>query len=1107
VRTPVGTKIKEEAPTVSVKKIYLSHNSEAPLFNTHNQSVETTPLPPDPEGPEGPFPKLRGYEILSVVGYGGMGIVYEARHKELNRRVAIKMLRVEILAGSEFRERFRAEAEAIARLQHPNIIQVFEVGTLEQQDGVPHSHPFIALEFVDGGCLMERTGTPQTSTYSARLVETLARAAHAAHQLGIIHRDLKPANVLLTGDGVPKIADFGIAKQIDAKHSATNKQLTRDGSVVGTPEYMAPEQFAEVKATPAIDVYALGVILYELLTARVPFQGACFADTMLLTTGQEPVPPRRLQPGVPRDLEVICLKCLEKTPERRYESAEALADDLARWAEGRTIRARPVGSLERTLRWARRNPAVAALSVLVLLTAMVGFAGIALKWNEARSNADRAEDEATKAENEAKNAREAAKKERWERYRVSVVAASSELRLEDSNAARRALDDSPEEFRDWAWHLLYARLDKSQFVLQAKETPFTATDITPDGHWALLLGDDRSIRVWDTVNRKEYVPVRDAPFVNCATLSPDGSTLCYEGSEHQIIVCDAQTGLVRATLKAHTKKVNQIGFYRDNAKIISTSLDGTMRVWDVKSCQAIHVFEHGSKSGSSFQLSPDQRTLVCTMFKDSKARLLDLETWREITEFSGHDEGVLLLRFSPSGKRLITVESFPSNLMHLWEVPSGKRLATMRGHSNQINAVRFSPDEKRIATCSMDRTLRIWENAPAAVGVEPQPLVVLKGHTGWVRNCAFSPDGARLVSASQDATLRYWDVKSGDQVAVMRGHAGEVEFVAFTHDGSTIVSSAFDRTVRLWDVKKVERDQAIKGHERFVYSVAFHPDGARIASCSWDGTARVWEATSGRELLKCDHGKNTIVSAVAFHPNGKFLATVARDNGLRLWDAETGKLVHKWEVPTIDWRDTRISFSPGGELLACGSPVGRIYLWDVSTRAEYAVLKNHIGAVRDVSFSPDGRLLASTGEFSDRSVRIWDVARKSQIEVLTGHTACVYAVAWNRLGTLLASGSLDGTVRIWDAKTWRQVGVLKQGANVHGVSFTPDGKLLAVACSDNVIRLWDVESQREIAELSGHSDYVHALAFSPDGSRLASASGDRTIRLWDALSPAEREKK
>ena len=209
---------------------------------------------------------------------------------------------------------------------------------------------------------------------------------------------------------------------------------------------------------------------------------------------------------------------------------------------------------------------------------------------------------------------------------------------------------------------------------------------------------------------------------------------------------------------------------------------------------------------------------------------------------------------------------------------------------------------------------------------------------------------------------------------------------------------------------------------------------------------------------------------MAFHPTGRFLATVARDDSVRLWDADSGQLVHRWKVPTNEWRDTRVAFSPGGELLASGSFDGRIRLWDVNSKAEYAVLEKHADAIKDVAFSPDGRWLASAGDIRDLTVRIWDVEKKSLVEILKGHAESVYSLAWNRAGTLLASGAIDGTIRIWDTSTWREVGLLKPGTNVYGISFTPDGKLLAAACADNMIRLWDVKTRQEIAELSGHRD-------------------------------------
>ncbi len=322
---------------------------------------------------EGPLPAVEGYEILSVLGRGGMGIVYRARQTGLKRLVALKMILGAHASGTDL-ERFRTEAEAVARLQHPNIVQIHEVG---EYDG----RPFFSLEFCPGGSLNLRLrATPQPPREAARLVEVLARALHAAHQAGIIHRDLKPANVLLTADGTLKVSDFGLAKKLDDENGQT-----RSGSILGTPSYMAPEQ-AEGKTRavrPTADIYALGAILYEALTGRPPFHGATFWETIEQVRSQEPVPPSRLQPKTPRDLETICLKCLQKDPGKRYATAEALAEDLRHFQMGEPIRARPISVVERTWRRCRRNPVVASLAAILVMVVTGGLVALTCLWLDA----------------------------------------------------------------------------------------------------------------------------------------------------------------------------------------------------------------------------------------------------------------------------------------------------------------------------------------------------------------------------------------------------------------------------------------------------------------------------------------------------------------------------------------------------------------------------------------------------------------------------------------------------------------------------------------------------------------------------------------------------
>jgi hypothetical protein len=330
---------------------------------TPRDVADTVDLPPGAAAPEGDWPSVPGYDIVGRVDHGGMGVVFRARQRSLGRLVALKMIRSGALATPQEVARFRTEAEAVAQMQHPNIVQIYEVG---EQEG----RPFFSLEFVEGGSLARKLGgAPLPAREAAQLVQTLARAIHAAHQRGIVHRDLKPANVLLTADGTPKITDFGLAKRLDTRGQ------TRTGEIVGTPSYMAPEQAAGRKheVGPATDVYALGATLYELLTGRPPFEAETALDTVLKVVAEEPVPPSRLRAQTPRDLQTICLKCLRKEPGKRYASAEALAEDLGRFLAGETIQARPAGLWERAARWARRRREVvwAAAGAAVMVAVFV----------------------------------------------------------------------------------------------------------------------------------------------------------------------------------------------------------------------------------------------------------------------------------------------------------------------------------------------------------------------------------------------------------------------------------------------------------------------------------------------------------------------------------------------------------------------------------------------------------------------------------------------------------------------------------------------------------------------------------------------------------------
>jgi tetratricopeptide (TPR) repeat protein/predicted Ser/Thr protein kinase len=397
---------------------------------------------------QGAAPQVPGYEVLGELGRGGMGVVYQARQAHPARLVALKVILAGAYADAERRARFLAEADAIARLRHPHIVQVYEVG---QHGGVP----FLALEFVGGGTLAQRlAGGPLPPRQAAELLEALARAVEHAHQHGVVHRDLKPSNVLLTEEGQPKVTDFGLAKQ-------PGPALTATGAVLGTPSYMAPEQAEGGAVGPAADVYALGAVLYEVLTGRPPFRAASALETLGQVRSQEPVAPGELQPATPRDLETVCLKCLEKEPARRYPSAGELADDLRRFLDGKPVRARPVGRVERLWRWCRRNPAVAGLLAALVLALFGGFAGVTGKWREAEEAREEADQARKLAEDRAEEIRQGLERLKSANALVETARAyNDQQRWDDACAAwTMALRLRPEQGATWGERgHLYARL-------------------------------------------------------------------------------------------------------------------------------------------------------------------------------------------------------------------------------------------------------------------------------------------------------------------------------------------------------------------------------------------------------------------------------------------------------------------------------------------------------------------------------------------------------------------------------------------------------------------------------------------------------------------------
>jgi WD40 repeat protein/serine/threonine protein kinase len=1078
-------------------------------------------------------PSVPGYEIVGELGRGGMGVVYKARQIGLNRLVALKM----ILAGSHASPRdlarFRHEAEAVARLRHPNIVQIYDIG---ESDGAQ----YFALEYLEEGSLVHKLrGDPQPLLAAARLIETLARTIDFAHQHQIVHRDLKPANVLLVpkprssqsdaaevleaqlpiADFVPKITDFGLAKRLDEQSSKT-----QSGEILGTPSYMAPEQAAG-KGTlvgPPADVHALGAILYEMLTGRPPFKAGTTLDTVLLVLHEEPVRPGSLRPGLTRDLETICLKCLEKEPRKRYSSAAALADDLERFRRGLPIHARPVGLIERTWKRARHKPLPAALLAGIVLVAMLGFAGITWQWRvalaekqEKQTQSEQAEEARRQEENQRNRARAAL-------YFSRIAQTQLHWRLNDFVSAENNLSKcvpgpGQEDRRGWEWYYLQGLLHSDLFTLRHDHGGADgAVAVSADGkRIASVVGgylpEDVSrpgeIRVWDARSGAVLHAFAGPGALNRLAFCSDGARLVVATTDGAVLIWDANTGQEVLRRTPHTQAIAAIASSPDGTHIATASWDKTVKLWDAGTGQVLHELRGHSDKVQSVAYHPDGKRLASGSW-DGTVKLWDAEAGKEIVTLPGHKSAVYSVAFSPDGKLLVSAGS--NGNLKIWDLATARVVQTMTGHAGAVLSIAFSPDGRYLAYGGGDATVRVWD---VESGVE---RITFRGHAGQVEGVCFSPDGRRLVSFNPaQGEVKVWDLTRHPAHATFARTDSDVEAMVFTESGRRLVTATIGGKLQTWNaatgVLMTERTVAMN---KDVISpgvpASFSPTGRTLAARSRDDArlVKTWKVTSGAEEIQF-RGHTLPVVCVRFSPDGRLLATAGSGSRKTSDDAGSGsrktsddagsgsrktsdddhkggKYAHElfvWNAGTGDRLATRsgqgnifnLAFSPDGRWLALGKQDGMIALVDWADAHSPMEFSGHAGDVAALTFSPDGRFLATAG-IDDRTVKVWEVE-----EVISDG-----ASARKAFQTLAAPSLLCD------------------------LAFSPNGQRLA-AISRDLVKMWEVETGHDVLTLRGatqrHWDpaFNPRVAFSPDGNRLAGTNWDESVSLWEIAPGGDEE--
>ncbi len=1022
----------------------------ADLFAETSQPVPASPAeataqftPTAVPPPDGPLPCIRlgDYELLEEIARGGMGVIYKARQISLNRIVAVKMILAGRLATKADHDRFHCEAQAAALLDHPNIVPVFEVGEYEGQH-------YFSMGYVAGQSLAARLAAgPLPPKEGAELVATVAEAVEYAHRQGVIHRDIKPSNILLDHKGRPRVSDFGLAKRVDG-----GSDLTATGQVLGTPSYMAPEQAAgQIDAAgPAADVYSLGALLYATLTGRPPFQAATPLETMRQVREREPVSLRQINAAVPRDLETIVLKSLDKHPQRRYLSAQGLADDLRRWLEGRPIVARRSSLRERAVKWARRRPAVAAMSGTMLLVALTAFAVITRLWLAAESS-----------------------RRETERLAIGLSFDKGRTLCEQGDVSRGLL---------WMAHTL---------------------EMAPPQDAGLQHALRENLAAWSAeVCPLQGLVTHPAP-VKAAVFNRDGTSVLTVGGEGRLQFRDVSSGDLRWEFDANSKGILAVALSRDGRYVATGGEDGTAQVWEASKGKPVgSPLKHGGRV-LALEFAPDGKRLL-TSCDDNRLRLWEVPGGKLLGQ-AVLDAPAKAVAFSPDGGRILAGGAARASV---WDAATLRPIvdaATLRPvvvEHTRVLAVSFSPDGDRLLTGSGDRTARQWD---ARTG---RPL--LDGplqHQDFVHAVAFSPDGKRLLTAGSDQTVRLWDSDSGRPLAPPLEVQGPVWAVAFRSDGG--FAAATREEVRCWGTaahpQQLNRFEARAG----VTSLALSEDGRILAAGTKRGTVHLWDVDARRELANwAGHGDE--VWAAAFCAEGG-LVTGSRDGAVKAWDANAGHRL-RWEL-NEGYPVRTIARSPDGFRLLIGggasSAQGASRLRDHAGQP-IGDPPEQDGAVWAAAWAAAPNLDGKKGIYATSSgynrVRLWDLESGQCYDLPPLHHGRVTALVFHPDGRILLTGSTDRTARLWNTATREPLGEpMEHAGAVNAVAFAAHGSIVVTGDAEGNVRFWDAATGTSIGPPMRHRGTVWATQSPTDGRCVFSAGEDKTVRQWDIPVPLEGE--
>jgi WD40 repeat protein/tRNA A-37 threonylcarbamoyl transferase component Bud32 len=1015
---------------------------------------------------------LGSYVVLERLGEGGMGQVFKARHHNLGRIAALKVIRKDRLTNAEMVHRFHREIQAVAALSHPNVVVAFDA----DQSGDVH---YFAMEYVEGTDLGKRVkgSGPLAVDQACDCIRQAALGLQHAHERGMIHRDIKPSNLLVTAKGgTVKVLDLGLARLVKTGDGdSSSSTLTNQGVLMGTPDFIAPEQARNSHNIDArADLYSLGCTFYFLLTGQAPFPADTATEKLFKHWFEEAKPVEQMRPEVPPPVGAVLRKLMAKTPEQRFPTAAALAEALtppitfveapptpiAQAVQAAVPLAPPPAALpvavpvipDSTTSVAVAMPAGAPLHPPVrrygLLAGGLGGAVLllVLVWLLLPSRSHSTGDPGRARATEATGSRT-----REQTADAELLALTA--RFNDPRADEEKLRQDLLTFRQRYADLPVQALKAAELLnplrnplddLQRRNIPSAEMFSALPREVVAVLGE-RRWRHWGPVD--------------AAVISPDGQTVASHGG------------------------------------------DG-LRLWQTKSGRELAYLEIGAIAGMGFT---ERGSGLFVVSRKGKFFLWDLSTEeRKRIPVEGPRGPFSVAVVSPDGKQVAA--ALEGGTVLVWPLSgSGEKPVRLSGHRGPVNGLCFSADGKLLASAGEDASVRVWDLDTGMMQVR------LDGHTEPVRSVAFAPNGKTLTSGGDDEAIQVWDLATAKPKLTLDGHRNGVTALVFVQNGKVLVSGGNDNVVRLWTVADGGEKATWAAHGAAIAALPAHEGSQLVISAAADGLLRLWDTAAEDEVVT-PGGHLASVRAIAAAPDGQTLASGSADFTIRLWDLPRVKELFRLRGHTAEVNS--VAFSPDGRRLASGSWDGMVRLWDPATGKQRDTLTGLRGKVMSVALSPDGRTMVAgtwlaqgSTEAVDRTdagdLRLWDVIPGRERATLKPHKHGVTSVAISPDSQTIASASWDGKVRFGDGFSGRERGVGDQGTSVYRITFHPTGNILAAGDDKGQMKFWDPGKMVVTRTQADHGHGLTALAYSPDGKWLASADLDGTILLSGAVAGAK----